>query len=153
MMDLSCPRCRAENPSVARFCARCGLMLESLDGGPLVAGRMRHPEPLPAPEGFEPCADAVDVYFRCESAWGGARLLGTEGVSATLFNGGYPLEDVVLMVRGTDDCDREVFVVEHTVNQLPRGRELAIEIPSYEFPGPVHAVRLSLVAAEFTLDT
>ena len=80
-------------------------------------------------------------------------MLGTEGVSATLFNGGYPLEDVVLMVRGTDDCDREVFVVEHTVDQLPRGRELAIEIPSYEFPGPVHAIRLSLVSAEFTLDT
>ncbi len=152
-MELTCPRCLATNRSVARFCAHCGLVLESADGGPLAPGRIRHPEPLPAPEGFAPCADAVDLYFRCESAWGGARLLGTEGVSVILFNGGYPLGDVVLNVRGEDPTGRELFATEHPVGELPRGKEVTLEIPSYELPDPVHAVSIALVSAEFTLDT
>ncbi len=152
-MDLTCPRCLATNRPVARFCAHCGLMLESADGGPLVPGRIRHPDPLPVPEGFAPCADAVDLYFRCESAWGGARLLGTEGVSVILFNGGYPLSDVVLNVRGEDQNGRELFATEHPTGELPRGKDMMLEIPSYELPDPVHAVRLALVSAEFAPDT
>lgn len=128
-------------------------MLQSVDGGALVAGRIRHPEPLPTPEKFEPCDDAADLSFRCESAWGGQRLLGTEGVSVVLFNGGYPLMDVALKVSGEDKTGREVCLVDYALKDLPRGRELTIEVPSYEFPEPVHTLRLSLVSAEFRLDT
>ena len=119
----------------------------------MVAGRIRHPEPLPTPEKFEPCDDAADLSFRCESAWGGQRLLGTEGVSVVLFNGGYPLMDVALKVSGEDKTGREVCLVDYALKDLPRGRELTIEVPSYEFPEPVHTLRLSLVSAEFRLDT
>ena len=95
----------------------------------------------------------MDLYFSYESAWGGQRLLGTEGVSVALFNGGYALVDVALKVSGEDKTGREVCVVDHVLKDLPRGRELDIEVPSYEFPGPVHTLRLSLMSAEFRLDS
>ena len=151
-MDLTCPRCHESNRSEARFCAHCGLLLESADGGPLGPGSVRHPDPLPVPEGFEPCDDTVNLHFRWESAWGGTRLLGTEGMAVALFNGGYPLQTVVLAIRGADKTGRELFALEHPVDEAPRGREVSIEVPSYELPGPVHKVRVSLVSAEFGTD-
>jgi hypothetical protein len=148
-MEGKCPRCRDENRPQARFCARCGLLLESSAGVPLRPGRLSHPNPLPAPDGFQPCAEAENLHFRWESAWGGSMLAGTESISVVLFNGGYPLEAVELQVSGCDGSGRQVLVVEYPVEELPRGREVKVEVPSYELPAPVKELALSLVSAEF----
>ena len=151
-MELACPRCHTSNHGVARFCGHCGMLLESMDGGPLVAGRMRHPEPLSAPDGFLPCGLAANLFFHTESAWGGKRLLGTEGLTVTLFNGGYALEDVVLEVRGEDQSGQDRFVLHHRAGALPRGQRVASEVPSYELAEPVRAIRVSLASAEYASD-
>lgn len=148
-MKRICPRCRSLNRPAARFCASCGLSLAPGSAGALAAGRIRHPRPLPAPEQFEPCAEAVDLFFRWEAAWGGRVLLGTEGIGVVLFNGGHPLQQVVLKVRGRDEQGGGLFAVEQTVPELPRGEQVRIEIPSYELPAPVRAVSVALLSAEF----
>ncbi len=153
VVGVRCPRCRADNRPQARFCARCGLSLSPSPGGSLVPGRVRHPEALPAPEGFSPCGDAANLYFRWESAWGGSPLLGTESLRVTLFNGGYPLSAVVLRLEGRDGTGAEVFAIEHTAEQLSRGQEMNIEIPSYEIPAPAQELAVSLISAAFDKDT
>lgn len=152
-MDLKCPRCRADNRPAARFCARCGLSLSPGPGGSLAPGRVRHPDALPAPAGFRPCGDAANLYFRWESAWGGSTLLGTESIAVTLFNGGYALEAVVLTLEGRDETGGQLFAVEHTVEDLPAGKQVNVEIPSYEIPAPAKELMVSLVSAEFAADT
>jgi hypothetical protein len=77
-----------------------------------------------------------DVFFRWEAAWGGAMLLGTETIAVILFNGGYPLEDVVLKVCGLDPGGHEVFATEHALAALPRGTHVTVEVPSYELSAP-----------------
>ena len=151
-MERKCPRCRDHNRPEARFCARCGLLLESAAGETLRPGRISHPNPLPAPDGFEPCREAESLYFRWESAWGGAMLAGTESICLVLFNGGYPLKSVGLQVAGRDGSGREVLALEHPVEELPRGRQVQVEIPSYELPAPVRELNVSLVSAEFAAE-
>ncbi len=105
-------------------------------------------------DGFEPCRDAADLFFRWGAAWGGTLLLGTEGLGITLFNGGYPLCNVDFDVVGQNDAGREVFRVQTSLPELPRGVETMAEIPSYELPDEA-ASRLivSLASAEFGLET
>ena len=147
--ERKCPRCHLVSRVQARFCARCGLLLEQGVSGPLRVGLLKHPSPLAAPEDFEPCGDAEHLYFRWESAWGGSMLSGTESIAVVLFNGGYPLESVALKVIGRDNADQEVFGAEHKVQSLPRGREVKLEVPSYELPAPVRELSVSLITGEF----
>jgi hypothetical protein len=148
-MERACPRCKRVNRAVARFCAHCGLALAAGLDGSCEAGRIRHPQPLTPAEGFEPCQQAADLYFRREAAWGGQPLLGTESVGVILFNAGYPLQEVVLELRGEDEKGKRLFAVEQTVELLPRGEEVGVEVPSYELPAPLRALSVSLLSAEF----
>jgi hypothetical protein len=148
-MTCKCPRCHAGNRPEARFCAHCGLSLAAGLDGTLTAGRIRHPDPLAAPEGFAPCDHAANLYYRWESAWGGRTFLGTESIAVTLFNGGYPLQHAVFAVQGRDESGRQLFASDHTADELPRGQEVRIEVPSYELPAAPRELTVSLVAAEF----
>ena len=148
-MQTECPRCHAPNRDIARFCARCGLSLEMGVNGTQQAGRIRHPRPAAAPAGYLPCHDAVNLYYRSESSLGGAVLINTEGVNVVVFNGGYPLRELVLKVRGEGKDGKELFTVEHTVEDLPQAKEVSLEIPSYELPAPMQSLQVSLVSAEF----
>jgi hypothetical protein len=38
------------------------------------------------------------------------------------------------------------------VDRLPRGREVTTEVPSYELPGPMHGIQVTLMSAEFGAD-
>jgi hypothetical protein len=152
-MDLNCPRCHTPNRPVALFCSQCGLPLKGADGELLAPGLVPHPEPLPAPAGLEPCAEAVNLFFRWESAWGGAMLAGTESVGIALFNGGYALASAAFRIRGEDAQGREIFSVEREAALLPRGKETGLEVPSYEMPNPVHRVYVSLTRAEFASES
>ena len=148
-MDKRCPRCRQSNPDVARFCGRCGLSLEPGVDGKREAGWVRHPDPLVIPEGCERIANAADLYYRTESAWGGRRLSGTENIGVILYNVGYPLCEAVLLVRGSDSEGNELFAVEQVADELPRGERVTVEIASYEIPSPPERLSVALVSAEF----
>jgi hypothetical protein len=67
IMETRCPRCHTLNNDIARFCARCGLLLEADADGVSPAGRLQHPKPAPVPEGYEQCQEAADLYYRLES--------------------------------------------------------------------------------------
>lgn len=152
-MVQNCPRCHESIRPKARYCARCGLFLEAAPGQALVAGRVCHPCPLAPPDGFEPVQEAADLFFRCESAWGGERLIGTESIGVILFNGGYPLAEVALKVCGQDEAGAELFAENHEVDALPRGKEVKIEVPSYELPAPTRRLAVCLISAEFGPDS
>jgi hypothetical protein len=149
-MDIQCPRCHAMNRSIARFCARCGLSLSPGDGDVLEPGRIRHPKPVPPPDDFTPCEDADHLHYRWGAAWGGSFLLGTEGIAVLLFNGAYALKDVWLDIRGRHADGRELVALKQAVDTLPVGREVKIEIPSYELPDdPVQELTVALISAAF----
>lgn len=148
-MKIKCPRCRAENLPVARFCAECGLSVQPGASGVLEPGRIHRPDATAAPDGFQPCENADHLSFRWGSAWGSSFLSGTEGIAVGLFNGAYPLRNLVLEIRGADESGRQQFAVKHTLERLPCGEETVVEVPSYEVPAPVSEVAVSLVSAEF----
>lgn len=148
-MGTECPRCHTSNRDIARFCARCGLLLDGGVNGTRPAGRIRHPRPTTVPDGYEPCRDAADLYYRSESSLGGEVLIDTEGVNVIVFNSGYPLREIVLEVRGEGKDGQELFTVERTVEELSQGKEVSLEIPSYELAAPLGAVKVSLLSAEF----
>jgi hypothetical protein len=151
-MGKDCPRCHTQNADIARFCARCGLLLEVGLDGTWRAGRIRHPGPGPVPEGYAPCQNAADLYYHSESSLGGKVLLGTEGLNVVVFNSGYPLRDVVLELRGTGKEGQGLFTVERTVEELPQGEKVALEVPSYELSAPLGALTVALVSAEFATE-
>ncbi|MFQ5423089.1 MAG: hypothetical protein ACE5F9_03830 [Phycisphaerae bacterium] len=148
-MQQPCPRCRFANRSEARFCARCGLTLDLVPGLPRTAGHVKHPQPEAVPEQFERCNAAEDLYFRWKAAWGNGTFLGTEPIALTLFNAGYPLESVELKVEGTDGDGTTAFAVVLQTPALPRGRQVGLEVSSYELSRPVDGLTVSLVSAEF----
>lgn len=148
-MHGPCPRCGSANTPAARYCARCGLSLTTAIGGTPEAGRIRHPNALPAPAGYEPFADAADLYWHWESAWGGKRLLGTESIGVLLFNAGYPLSNVTVQITGESQTGRRLFEVQQTAEELPRGEPVMVEVASYDIPSPPERLRVSLVSAEF----
>ncbi len=49
-----------------------------------------------------PCLGAEHLHYHWGSAWGDRFLLGTEGIAVALFNGAYPLREVVFELRGED---------------------------------------------------
>ncbi len=147
---MRCPRCEHENPPAASFCARCGLLLGAADSRP---GRIGHPRPATPPAGFEPVRGAADLYWRCESALGGQPLIGTEGLRIELFEGGYPLRDVRLQVRGYGTGGQVVLDRTVEVPQIGPGATVAVEVPSYELSDPLERVELSLIEAEFAEET
>lgn len=142
----NCPRCGSASPSVGHFCPQCGLALDATSAS---VGRAPHPNPVAIPDGYRPCQRAFDLHFRTQSAWGGTRLLGTENVGLSLFNAGYPLQTVVLNVEGLDESGQVLFSVEEAIESLPRGREVEIEIPSYEITEPAREISVTLVSAEY----
>ncbi|MGD8454205.1 MAG: zinc ribbon domain-containing protein [Phycisphaerae bacterium] len=148
-MDYPCRRCQVANPEQARFCRQCGLALQMGPEGFLGPGRVRHPQPLAAPEGFEPVTAAADVYFRCRGAWGERPLLGTEPLVVRVVNVGYVLADVRLHIRGEDGPGAAVLSAEREVALLPRGQEVELEIPSWELHGPVRRLTVTLMSAAF----
>ena len=152
-MEKQCPRCQASNRKVARFCARCGLALEVGVDGTRRAGRVRHPRPVAVPEGCSPCRDAADLHYRTESSLGGETLIATEGLNVLVFNAGYSLREVVFNVSGEGRDGQELFAVERTVEELPQGKQVPLEVPSYELPAPLKTLRVSLMSAEFTPET
>ena len=60
-----------------------------------------------------------------------------------------PLQAVVLNVEGLDESGQVLFSVEGTIELLPRGREVEIEIPSYEITEPARDISVTLVSAEY----
>lgn len=149
---MRCPRCGATNRDIARFCARCALALAPGVDGTQRAGRIRHPRPATVPDGYSPCGEAADLHYRMESSLGGNVLIGTEGVNVVVFNAGYSLREVVLCARGEGNSGRELFSIERAVAALPQGKEVTIEIPSYELSAPLRELKLGLVSAEFAWD-
>ena len=148
MSKRTCPRCLAGNLPSARYCARCGIDLgPDTDASPR-PGQIRHPNPLPATNGFKPCQDAADLYFQWEAAWGGS-VLGTEALAVLLFNAGYPLREVEIEVRGEQPEGTQAFSMHHALDTLPRGETIRAEIPSYELSGPAETLIVSLISAEY----
>lgn len=145
-MDGRCSRCGGVNVELAHFCAQCG---GPLDASPGTVGRAPHPNPIAVPGGYRCCRRAVDLHFRAESVWGGARLLGTETLGLLLFNAGYALRNGVLQIDGADESGKVLFSVEHPIERLPRGIETKIEIPSYEISEPAADLVVTLVSAEY----
>ncbi len=167
---MKCPRCNTRNHADARFCGRCGLPLVEgaiapppalvpagqVDGIDVAgadsvesAEGIRWPAPLDAPDGFTQCANYRDLHFRWEAAWGGAMLLGSETLAVVLFNAGYPLEQVVVKIVGEDHNGEEVFVKEHEVDSIPRGKEVTIEVPSYELSSPASDIKVALLSGRY----
>jgi hypothetical protein len=137
------------NPEIARFCRHCGLPLVA---GPLGPGGLRHPEPLPAPEGYGPFENAPDLHFCWEATWGGPALLGTEGLTLTLFNAGYGLRAAQVRIRGLDEAGTAVFDCNRELARWPRGAQVKIELASWELSAPVQRLVAIFVAAELDSD-
>jgi hypothetical protein len=149
-MELACPRCRAVNPDPARFCRRCGLALvEGPDGSLLGPGQIRHPQPLPAPAGFQPWQGVSDLYFHSKSAWGGQTLSASEPLIIDAFNAGYALVAIKIAICGTAPAGEEVFCIKREIERWPRGQTVTLEIPSWELPDEPHKLSLALDSAEF----
>lgn len=145
-METTCSQCGATGTAVARFCGHCGRPLET---DPATVGRVRHPRPAAPPAGYQRCEGAEDIYFRTESAWGGERLLGTEGLALVLWNAGYALADVSFEIEGINPSGDTVFRVQHALGTLPRGTETTVEIPSYEIARPAESLRVTLESAAY----
>lgn len=151
-MALECPRCRTLNPGLAKFCRQCGLRLVVDGGRVLGAGVAPHPEPLkPGGESW-PIAGGADLHFTWQVAGGGKALLGTEPLELNVFNGGHSLVEVALRIDGYNERGRPVLSVERELEKWIRGQSVTLEIASWELPGPVSALRVSLVRAEFLRD-
>lgn len=110
---------------------------------------MTHPDPLATPAGYQAVVDARGLVFAWRSAWGERSLLGTEPVRIVVRNGGYPLRDVVLEIRAADSSGKNVYHATHEVAQLPRGVDVAIDIPSYDIAEPVQQFSVRLASAAF----
>lgn len=94
------------------------------------------------------CVGCSDLHYRLESSWGGGRPLGSETLAIVVFNGGYPLESVVLEVSGIGGGEGMPFSVRHEIELIPRGEEVLIELPSYELPDDPRQLLVSLVSAD-----
>ncbi|MCC6360553.1 MAG: hypothetical protein IT450_17585 [Phycisphaerales bacterium] len=148
-MSSRCPRCSQENPTAARFCARCGLSFGAGVDGSSAAGRVRDAHPLAPPPGWTPVAGAADLVYSTESSLGGDQLIGTEGLMITVMNLGYGLRDATFEIAGFGRDDATLFGVEELVKELPRGGRAAIEIASYRIPAPLRRLEIRLQSAEY----
>lgn len=144
--DGVCGECGASNVPVAHFCSQCG---HPLDASPQTVGRVAHPSPTAVPEGYRKCGLAADLYYRIGSAWGGSRLLGTENLGISIFNGGYSLKEVELKVQGLDSSGDALFEFRQKLTELPRRAEMSFEVPSYEINEPPADIQVDLVSAAY----
>jgi hypothetical protein len=151
-MKPVCPRCQTPNEPPARFCAHCGLRLELQGGVPQGAGRLRHPDPLTPPEGLRPISTGVDLYYAWRAAGGNAPLLGTETLEVELFNAGYDLAMVELVLRGCAADGTIVVELNREFETWSRDQKFTCEIASWELPEPIRDLDVALVAAEFASD-
>lgn len=149
MQTRTCSNCQTRNQPAARYCRRCGQGFEEAAREPAASAPARHPTPLKPGPGFQPVEGMTDLYFEWHAAWGGAMLLGTETIAVVLFNGGYSLEEAVLRVRGFDTAKKCVFGLDIPVERLPRGKNVTIEIPSYEVSQPASALGVTLKSGRF----
>ncbi len=147
--QVSCPRCGKLHVVIARFCGACG---HDLKGAGNQAGRVPHPKPLPLPQGFRRCEATPDLYYRWESAWGGASLIGTESLVVLLFSAGFALANVEINVTGLDPAGRVVFSRCLCAERMPRGEIVRIEVPSYEITQPWSDVRVELASAAYAVN-
>lgn len=76
-------------------------------------------------------------------------LSGTETVAVFLFNGGYPLEDLVVKIHGLGSDRHEVFVIHREIGELARGRTVSFEIPSYELPAPACDLAVTVISGKY----
>lgn len=74
--------------------------------------------------------------------------MGTEGIAVMVTSAGYALEEVVLEVKGLDGGGNELFAVQKSVEELPRGREVRVEVPSYDVPADPKELTVTLVSGE-----
>jgi len=95
------------------------------------------------------CEQAPDLYYRIESAFGGEALLGTEGLRLTVLNVGYSLCRVVLRLRGVNKKRAVCLDVQRTIESLPRGALVNLDVASYEITAPLHVLRVFLETAEY----
>ena len=146
-MGVACSKCQHANRDTARFCSKCGRPLPLRDAPQ--PGRIPHPAPLPAPQGFVPCADACHAYFHWESAIGGGEPIGTEGVTIELFNAGFGLRDVELALVGFGRDAAPIFTMEETLDEWPRGGRRKLDVASYQLAEPVRVVQVRLRKAAF----
>jgi len=144
----NCPRCGAPSQTLARFCGACGLFLP-LPGEEGAPGRIADPRALQVPPSFQKCIDAADLYFNWESAWGDQPVLGTEPLAIRIFNRGYGLAAIELLIRVVDRTDACMVETQRLVDILRRGMTTTIELHSFELARPVGRVEVSLVSAEF----
>jgi len=98
------------------------------------------------------CGGGPDLYFQWEAASGGQALLGTETLAIRLFNAGYGLKKAVLEIDGLDASGREIFSIRQTAEELPRGREHRMEVPSYEVPSDPADLAVTLLSADLGED-
>ncbi|MBI5866244.1 MAG: zinc ribbon domain-containing protein [Planctomycetes bacterium] len=148
-MDSKCPRCHHPNRDAARFCATCGLGLETVVDGTAHAGRSRVTSALPVPSGYVPVGGAAHLYYSWESSLGGGRLIGTEGALITIFNAGYELRDLNFRINGYGRDEELIFTLEEWVSSLPGGGRGRIEVPAYRIETPLRVLTVELMAAEF----
>ncbi len=127
----------------------CGLSLTPGVNNTLAPGTIAHPHPSPTPENHEPVADATNLHYRTESAWGGQRLLGTENIGVVIHNTGYPLRNVILRIRGFDDKKTEIFSVDSEMKRLETDEPTTTEVASYDIPSAPEGITVSLVSADF----
>ncbi len=148
-MSTNCPRCGELSPSRARYCRRCGLVLEVGPDGVRGAGRVTHPEPLPAPEGYVAIDGATGLWALWQPVGGGRRLIGTEPLEVLAFNGGYDLADVALRIDGHDETGSAIISIVRELAQWARGQTVRMEVASWELPGPVDRLSVRLDRAAF----
>ncbi len=141
--EIRCRRCNAANRLTARFCARCGAAISSSD---VVAIPAQPPPSLSPPPGFTRCDGAPELFFKWQQ--GEDLALGAEEVTLTLFNGGQDLRDLCLKIQGVT-IDDQSFAIEKMTKDLQRGAILATQLHSFELPGQLARLSVSIESAVF----
>jgi hypothetical protein len=144
------PRARDANRIDVRnlaFVPVCGLMFRATAEGPLVAGKVQHPHPIPGPAGFSRCGEAIDLYFCCESAQG-APAAGNGGGKRPAVQRRLPIGRSIPGAGRSRSGGTAGAASRTDGPELPRGTELRVEIPSYEMSDEVAEVLVTLREAE-----
>lgn len=142
-----CGACGAALRQAARYCPSCG---QQATGNPRASEVSRgpvHPNPLRPPPEMSPVAEAMDVYYQFDSAWGGSRL-GSESLSLSVLSCGHSLEAVVLEISGVGGQSQATFRIRQEIERLPRGDKVRVEVPSYELPDGPRELSVALVSAD-----
>ena len=76
-------------------------------------------------------------------------MLGTEPLAIQIFNRGYDLAAIRLLIRVHDQSDACMVEVDRSLDILRRGMTTTVELHSFEMARPVGRVAVNLVSAEF----